>query len=220
MAKTILSQVPGADFIEVRITPTIERQYKARGVFPELRLENAHRITSGATGHYLVSPERARELLADAEALDYSQLPRGLPAAYTALQSNLRESVREWERRGLWDDPGFDEGVRRVNAASAILEVGEKVLYFAPGAERGEEVVIVRAYGWAIVKSDKGPYVDASGSRHRFQQGYAVMDKGRESFFVPAHRLTRDDCKPAHLKLVYSRPTAPPVLLGELGFRF
>ena len=48
--------------ITIPITAVIDREFKRRGVFPELRLEMATKVINGATGKHLVSLERAREI--------------------------------------------------------------------------------------------------------------------------------------------------------------
>ena len=49
--------------IRVTISPVIEREFKRRDIFPELRIENAERIQNGATGVHKVTIDRANDLL-------------------------------------------------------------------------------------------------------------------------------------------------------------
>lgn len=94
--------VPGATALAstageltVRISPVFEREFKRRGVFPELRLEHAEFVSNDVTGYYKLTADRARELLADAGAMRarHRQLLRGIPAAYTALIRIVTESL-------------------------------------------------------------------------------------------------------------------------------
>lgn len=204
MAVANSTHTPVEPEINVWISPLIEREFKRRDVFQELRLENAHRIKSGATGVYLVSVDRARELLADAESHRYNRdQPRGLSAAYTALFKNITRALREEACRGAEDDPGMAEVKRRRIAASACFRVGDRVLYFGDDEEYGEKAVIVEGYGMYPVADDDGPYIDSHGDRLAYRYGYSIRVIGQSgSFFATAYDLTRNDRKPSHLRLV------------------
>ena len=80
-----VSAASAPNLLTIDITPTIERDYKRREVFAELRIENAARIVNGATGRYEVTIERARAVYADAEHMRWGTmaLPRGLACART-----------------------------------------------------------------------------------------------------------------------------------------
>jgi hypothetical protein len=151
--------------ITVLISPVIEREFRRRDVFPELQLENATRVRNGATGVHKVSTERAKELLTDAQAVQAHsrELPRGIPAAYSALVRNLGFSLKQEAKRGLWDDPGMDEVKMRVAASSACFEVGDTVLCFVEDDEYGEAATIVSDYKMYSVISDNGPYLANDG---------------------------------------------------------
>ncbi len=192
--------------ILVRISPVIEREFKRRDVFPELRIERAKNIINGATGVHHVSIARAREVLADAVAQrDNRDLPRGIPMAYSSLASNLQESIKHEERRGLFDDPGMEVARQRMAESPARLEVGERVLCFTDWSEYGSEAEVVQGYGLYGVVSKQGAFVRDDGKRIDYQYGY-VISKGGERFFIEPHKLTREDCKPSHLRLVTSGP--------------
>jgi len=192
--------------IETRISPVIEREYKRRDIFPELRLENAARIQNGATGVHMLNVQHAQELFADAQAMQAQnrELPRGIPAAYSALARNIGEALERDARRGLWDDPGMEEMMKRASATPARLEVGDRVLYFF-GNKAGVEACIVKDYRMYSVKYEDGHYISDDGKRRDYRYGYVIRVKdSSEDFFTEAHTLTRDDCKPAHLCLVRS----------------
>lgn len=190
--------------ITVSITPVIEREFERRSVFTELRLENACRIVNGATGWHRVSLERAREILADAEAQNQKRgLPRGVPVAYGSLVRQIADSLKYEARRGLIEDPGIVEVKRRQAAASASLTVGNRVIYFRDGDEYGQEATIAGDYQMYSVYDDAGPYINRDDRRIAYQYGYIIKIKGSDqTFFVRAYQLTRDDCKPSHLRLV------------------
>lgn len=196
--------------ISIRISHVVEREYVRRRVFPELRLDNAHRILTGATGVHRVSVERAREILADAEAqMRSSGIRRGLPLAYGALARNVANSLRQEIRRGLIEDPGMAGAQRLQIDASACLHVGDHVLYFRDNDEYGHEATVVEEYRMYPVTSDDGPYIDRDDERLEYRRGYIIRLKGDDyQFFVPAYRLTRDGCKPSHLRMVASRRPA------------
>lgn len=192
--------------VTIRISPVIERDFERRGVFPELRQKNAYRTINGATGIYLVSLKRAREILDDAKAQNRKRdLPRGLPVAYGSLAKNISTSLKQEARHGLLDDPGMAEVQRRQAAASACFQIGDSVLYFRGADEYGQKATIVNGYQMYQVISDDGPYITSDDERIRYQNGYVIWTKAAEHrFFVPAHTLTRDDCKPSHIRLVAS----------------
>lgn len=193
-----------ATTLTIRISPVIEREFERRGVFPELRLANACRIINGATGVHRVSVERAREVLADAEAQSRNHdLLRGLPVAYRSLARNISGSLKQELRRGLIDDPGMAEVQRLQAAASACFAVSDRVLYFRDDDEYGREATIVEGYRMYSVTADDGPYITRDDKRLEYRYGYAIKLKRSDyCFFAPAYRLTRHDCKPSHLRLV------------------
>ena len=209
---------PAADpdtYITVLISPVMEREFKRRDIFPELRLETAVRIQNGATGVHKVSVERAKELLADAQAMGMydraAPLPRGIPVAYSALVRNIGATLKQEARRGLWDDPGMDEMKKRAAQSPARFDVGDTALYFDDDDEEyGTQVSVVEAYGLYAVLNEAGAYLSAAnGKRINYQSGYVVKRKGAENtFFVLACQLTRDDCQPSHLRLVASMASA------------
>lgn len=196
--------------IEVRITPTIERDYKRREVFSTMRIEHAEHVLNGATGVYTITAAFAEEVLADALAR-YSghEERRGLKVAYGSLFNKLERAVLAEQRKGVWDDPGPDEAVKRMAQSPARFEVGDKVLYFLPGEEDGYEANIVEGFKMYVVTEPDGSYIDGSGKRLDYRFGYVIKTKNLDRrFWAPPYSLTRDDCKPSHLRLVETRPPA------------
>ena len=197
--------------ITVLISPVIERYFRSRDLFPELRLENAVSVRRGNSGVHQLSIDQAKYLLG--WALTMRELGRGLPrgslVAYGALVRRLQLSLQEEARRGLLVDPRPDDAQKRAAASPACFEVGDTVLYFYDADEYGEQATIVGGYKMYVVLSDNGPHISDDGKRVEYRYGYMVKTKGLVGeFFVSAHRLTRDDCRPAHLCLVASRSTA------------
>lgn len=126
-------------------------------------------------------------------------------------QLQEKESQRQSEEQGLLVDPGVDGATRIMDAASACFNVGERVICFPDGGQDGVEAKITGAYGTYRVREEDGPYIGKDGSRFAYRFGYLVNVDGERIFF-PAHLLTRDDCKPSHLALVYSCPKQSSVL--------
>lgn len=196
---------PTESHINVLISPVIEREYKRRDKFPSLRLENAAHIQNGASGLYKVSIECAKELLADAQAMQMRsrELPRGIPAAYSALARNIGAKLKAEARRGLWDDPGIAEAKCRMQDTPACFKVGDFALNFGRNDEYGTQVVVVRGYELSPVRADDGAYLTDDGERINYMYGYVVKhEKSGDTWFAKPCELTRGDCKPTHLRLV------------------
>ena len=194
--------------ILVRISPVIEREFKRRDVFVELRVERAQSILSGTTGVHQVSISRAREIAADAQSQRWVNGVRGLTVAYGALARNVAEAIKQEERRGLFDDPGIDVARQRMAESPARLDVGDHVLHFDDASEYGHQVVVVGGYDLYSPRAKNGPFIGADGRRFEYRYGYLVKE-GSQQYFADAHQLTRADCKPSHLRLVAR--TARPV---------
>lgn len=193
--------------INIEITATMEREFKRRGMFPELTLENAARIVSGSTGVHRVTLARAAEVLADVDAKRRwpasADLPRGATNSYSALAKKLREILRQEARRGLWDDPGMDEARRRMSDSPAQFAVGDECLFFHDDEEYGHKVKIIGAFDTYFVTHKEGRFIRPDGQRGDYRQGYRVTFEGDPTrYIVYAWQLTRDDCKPSHLRLV------------------
>lgn len=200
-----------AALVTVLISPVVEREFKRRNVFPELRLETATRIQNGATGLHRVNFAVATALVTDARAMlaQRHDLPRGIPRAYSALVRNISASLKQEARRGLWDDPGIDEMKKRVAQSPACFDVGDTALYFSDDAEYGQKVTIVGGYELYCVACEDGPYMDSNGQRLKYKRGYVIKRHGSDHlFFCRAYCLTGDDCKPAYLCLVPARQAA------------
>lgn len=189
----------------LEISPTIEGEFIRRGMFHELRRHNAVRMAGAASVHH-VSTARATEVMLDAQAMREKpqELLRGIPKAYTALARNVAEALRVEARRDLWDAPGIDEMKRRLNESPARFEEGQLCLYFQDDGEPyGTSVKIVGGLNLYRVSYDDGHFIHEQG-RCEFQMGYVVQEQGQRPYFARPYQLTRDDCKPSHLRLVVS----------------
>lgn len=185
--------------LNISITPVVACNYERRGVFPSLRLAHAVKVVNGATGIYRVSLDEAREIHRDAEEQRQNrELPRGLPAAFTALARNLHKAIRNEERRGLWEDPGLAEAAQRMTGENpARFKVGEAAML-----EDGTIVEIVGDYKLWCVRSQNGVYMDKEGDRIDYKFGYLARAPGRERFFFSPCDLFEPDGSVRYLKLV------------------
>jgi hypothetical protein len=196
--------------IDVSITPTIERDYRERGAFPDIRAENAAQIVNGATGIHRLSIEQAETILKDAEerhqTMSRSVATRGLRHAYCSLFERLGDDIRR--AKGLWADPGEKEISARMSAGSALFRVGEKVRYWSEwndDPDDGARMVVSGEYALRKVHSEGGAFVDADGERFDYRWGYLAVRRdgsGPSEFFYPALNLQTLDCKQGHLRLV------------------
>jgi len=192
--------------IDVNITPTIERDYRRRDVFPALRIEHTRRFIN-ATGVYSVSIVEAEEILKDAEArLSDRSLPRGTPKAFSSLAERLTAALKS--AMGLWDDPGMDVARQRLQDSPAQFRVGERVRYWSEWIDDerdGALLEIVDAFALQLVAPcENGEYVDKDGVRIAYRWGYGARPSGgdTETIFYPAYKLQRLDYKRGHLRLV------------------
>ncbi len=152
----------------VCLTPTVQRDYLRRGVFPYFRISNAQKARGAGAAVFWASTQEARALLEDARAARKraDESPRGTAKAFGSLTAALKAQLDAEARRGLWIDPGRVEAHARAVRASALFAVGDKVLYFSDGDDKGRAATIVCAYQAALsVAEDTGPYIDEKGRR-------------------------------------------------------
>ena len=84
------------DAVLLWLTPVIEHDYDARGVFPFLRAREAVKVQNNGQSLHLLAPEVAADVLADAQALHRKPQPqRGLKLAYGKLVENLKAAIRQ-----------------------------------------------------------------------------------------------------------------------------
>jgi len=182
---------------------TIEADYRNRGVFPGLRIEAATK-RAGTWLYFDVPVDFARSVLEDAQERykERADMPRGRPAAYTALIRNLGVALDAAE--GVTCDPGFDKWLTEQRDASVLLAVGQRVL-----TVDGDPVVILGEYRLRKVNDPDGPYRDNDGSsRFRYQYGYTAKGEDGKVFFWTAGDLYAANGEQAHLRLVRSEGKA------------
>lgn len=203
-----------ADIVAVWITDLIEADYVRREVFPDIRKEKATGV-DGSKRRYSVTRETAAALLSD--AWDMSFISRGkagvgLTVAYSATRSRLScFRLKEPERHHCSQSEDLDalrvssvlELMKETQSGGAALPAGTRIFYFREGDEFGHPGITTEGFRYFKVKHDNGSRIDPDGSRFEFRPGYSIkLDETQHTFFVPAHRITLDDCKPSHLRLV------------------
>lgn len=98
---------------------------------------------------------------------------------------------------------GEEAAKASMELSMARFKVGDQALYFKAGAEYGEVVRIVHAYDFYTVTEPDGEYLYTDGSRVDYKFGYIIQTEAGNPFWVPPHRLTRDDCQPSYLCLTH-----------------
>lgn len=195
---------PGEATIDVRISPTIERDYGRRDVFTSLRLENTRRFLNG-TGIHTVSMGVAEEVLKDADTQRKdSSLPRGTPKAFASLAEKLTAAIRT--AKGLWEDPGFDTAKERLIESPAQFGEGEWVRFrseWIDDEDDGTRLQITRGFALhRITPCPDGEFVDDDGTRISYRWGYVARTAdGDEGFYEP-YLLQSLDYVRGHLRLV------------------
>lgn len=183
------------------LSDTVRRDYRERGVFPDLYESRGNDVTQ----------ERAAEVLADARAVFHGPARRpGLKTAYRALMRDTMGTLRriaesgtksEAEARGAQMAQAYIDALHGVGGAA--LPVGTDCLFFgSEEQEYGDPVRIVSAYGIHSVTDEGGPLAGADGVRFGYKPGYLVVDDSGKRYFVLAGQLTLNDCKPAHIRLI------------------
>lgn len=172
-----------APTIRVRISPVMEREFKRREIFPDLRLEVACRILNGATGDHEVSIERAKELLADARAMrdNSRELPRGVPVAYTALGRNIQQALCN-----------IDEAMKRAAQSPAparpAAQASAQILRLVPRrpAEREVSAHTIEVLQNLLLGAMRGEYVGLAYAV-RVSNGRYFVDTAGECAEDPTH---------------------------------
>ena len=162
--------------ISIRISPYIEREFKRRDIFHELRLEKAYRTFSG-TGDHMVSVERAREILADANANRYNRdQPRGMSVAYGSLARNIDEALREEARQGLIQDPGEDAVISKIKAATRKAPTAKTAKIYRLETKNRHEGAIENRLDALIEKASEG---DIHGMTYVITNKDGMVEFGR-----------------------------------------
>jgi hypothetical protein len=195
--------------VSIVVTDLVEADYEKRGVFPELRRRLTNWYPAPKAGGFWVPVSLAVQISSDATAQHISCVKQPkLAEAYMSLMLDTVRAIRQKREGYGWKDPGRDEVVARVNAASACWDVGDVAVHFGNELDSGAVVEIVYGYGYSTVITEHGHFVSKDGGEtieHR--PGYIVRerDTGRQ-YFTTAGNLTTEECKPSHLRLVWSAP--------------
>ncbi|RYE02128.1 MAG: hypothetical protein EOP50_00780 [Sphingobacteriales bacterium] len=190
----------------VEITQTIERDLAERAVFPTVRPKHASKVRSIGTSEHWIAMALAKDLLEDAKARrGESSIPRGTARAYSCLISSLEEEIRRKEREGLFEDPGYEEAVSRMDGELYRLPVGSPALLW-----NGKRVEIYRPFGIYCVLNTAGPFVGKDGRRMEYKPGYIIKEAGGEPTFIPPCDLTTIDGGCAYLRSVPTRSIQAP----------
>jgi hypothetical protein len=156
-----------------------------------------------AAGEHWISTTLAKELLDDAKVRRSDQeIPRGAAHAYSCLISNLDREIQRLERRGLFDDPGYDEAVNRMNSELCKLSLGSAALTCD-----GTPVEIYKPFGIYCVSNPTARFVQRDGGRVEYKPGYIVKEAGGKPFFISPCDLTTIDGNCAYLRSVPVNPS-------------
>lgn len=186
--------------IYVEITPTIARDLAARDKFIMLGDKHASKVHGNGTSEHWISTVLAKELHDYAEIRRAERdIPRGAARAYSCLINNLHREIQRAERRGLFDDPGYEEAVNRMNGDLCRFPVGSPARLWD-----GRRVEIYKPFHIYCVSASQGRFVQKDGGRVAYQPGYVVKEAGGKPFFVPPYELTTIDGTCAYLRCVPS----------------
>lgn len=161
-----VARTPSLDAARVRVNLTIERDFIARGVFPELRFANAAEGSSGGSFHY-VDPVVAAALLFDARQ-QYAAAERSRKKTFRGWLDELELAIDKAARRPAQHASAWPEcvygcsreswrGTRQQLRALGIVHDGpwpgepggaKRVLHTEDG--RGWHVRITRADAWGL----------------------------------------------------------------------
>jgi hypothetical protein len=189
--------------IRVEITPTIARDLVARDKFIMLGHKHASKVRSNGTSEHWISTEIAKELHDDAKVRRAERdIPKGTARAYSCLLSNLDREIQRVERRGLFDDPGYDEAVNRMNSELCKLPLGSAALTCD-----GTPVEIYKPFGIYCVSDPAARFVQRDGARVDYKPGYIVKEAGGKPFFISPCDLTTIDGNCPYLRSVPVNPS-------------
>jgi hypothetical protein len=188
--------------IQLQLTPTIQRNYVQRDVFHHLRPERAPKVLPSLTALFFVTVEEAEAVLQDAqEQRRKSDGPRGQAKAFTGLIQALASDIKSEKFRDCIQFPGEEKVEAERLAASAILDVGDRVTVWFDGEKKGPQATVVSPYGPYRVADEDGPFI-RDGKRIDYCQGYRAENDDGETFFYYAWQLAPIGESYGHLRLV------------------
>lgn len=193
--------------VPVHLSPTIQREYARRGVFPDLRAASAAERLSSGWLIFRLAPHKAREVLEDAHKFGAygttDKLPKGARLSYNSLWRGLDLLMK---RQSVADkDPGVNAARNAMSSRSALFHPGDAAIYTL--TEPIQLEVPVRVVGEYRVYPTKqlsgGEYRAADGTWISYRPGYLVRtEQGGESV-VAAGLLRSVDRRVSHLRRVY-----------------
>ena len=188
--------------IWLRITPTVQRNYERRGIFPQFRPSRSAKTLPNGSIVFYVTVEQAEEVLQDAqEQRQKNDGPRGAAAGFTSLIYALERSIRAEKFRGCIEFPGAEKVIAERRAASAIFKVGDRVTVWRGDRTEGAPATIVGPYDAYFVRNDDGTYI-SNDERVKYCQGYRASYDNGEIFFFYAWQLAPIGESYGHLRLV------------------
>jgi hypothetical protein len=199
-SKFINTDAQHVELFELWLTISLDADYRARDVFPELRAEYAVR-RSGTQLLFVVPIETAQAVLKDSkERMGQLKSLRGVYQSYRALAARLTDQFDESD--GVSPDPGFEAISKQLQEISCHA-VGT-TLYDG----NGDRVYLKGGYQLRRVRSSSGPFRTQDGMRCTYRPGYCgIVERSDgtqdEHFFAASDLLDRDGYI-THLRLVHS----------------
>lgn len=188
--------------IWLKITPTVQRNYERRGVFPQFRPSRAAKILPNGAIVFYVTVEQAEEIVKDAQEQRWrSDAPRGEAIAFGSLSKGLPQEIYGEKFRDCIEFPGAEKIDAERRAASSLLKVGQLVDVWVDDKKRAGRAAIIEEYGPMIVDSVNGEYVKKD-KKVRYCNGYVVVHDDGQKFFYYAHQLAPVGERYGHLRLV------------------
>ncbi len=203
-------RTPDTHPISVCFTPTVQRDYLRRGVFPHIRLGSAVECLSSGAAIFWTTATEARALLDDALAAPQraGQSPKGTPKAFGSLSSSLRAVLDAEACIGLWVDPGLATHAARTAECYARFNVGDSARYSSDWDGHEDEGVLVEIVGEQRVRgiTGAGSFVRSDGARFDYAPCYTVKalegERTGQVFATFPRNLLDVDFGISHMRLV------------------
>jgi hypothetical protein len=201
MASTNVTDPTAEPRIDLRLSSSLLADYRNRGAFPGLRVENDHKRV-GNWAVFSVTIDFAHHVLEDARSRrkEFTN-HRGPYIAYNSLIKKLQWALDQSE--GVQADPGEEEWRQEVTQFGCH-PVGTRLR-----SVEGVDVKVARAYGLVRVPCEGGEFRDDEGRFNR-RLGYVCEDEetGKRFFWSAGELHTRDGAI-THLRLAVDVGVAP-----------
>lgn len=186
-----------ADCIELRVSRLVVEELTRAGVWKRLDFPLLIPQNDGSSTLW-IAIDRAREMVDLCRTEQQrDDLRQGLKKAFTHVISNVLGAVRDFECRGLVEDPGYDKALAGAHDAGQLFQIGDRVFH----EDLQEHVLIVGEFRLRKTESRTGQFYDQKGDRIAYRYGYSIQT-GKGKFFAAAGELSDADYKPRHLILV------------------